>query len=391
MNKNQDLKVCEKDPDCLKMNRRTFLKAVGAAGAAACLGTYKANIVDALDLAKTGTTKSRIYVLASIPNAGKTTTAISMKNYFELQGMKVACLQSITKGYQDTGKYLKYTHDHFSIPIEATRSKEALEKWLPYGYDIFILEVSSAYVFPISAARISLFDNINELMPYDMSEDWDGNITKKYKNLPFLDVVRNRNVKPVITKSPEKMNCASVDSNFMIHNIDDFVYDEVEPKMVLSKSDKKVISVGAIPAEFCNMYPNLKWYDYDYPGFYNAYKEEDYDFAIIGDCNNDEMRFSFRPDKPVICYKPSVYIDNLIRFPKASALTDKDDVFSLVTTANVGTHLGKDGCRYEAFNNKYWIKHEFMNLDTITTDNNIIFCNGWVLPQHLIQEGYMEV
>jgi len=126
--------------------------------------------------------------------------------------------------------------------------------------------------------------------------------------------------------------------------------------------------------------------------FFNAECENEYyDFAIIGDCNNDEMRFSFRPDKPVICYKPSVYIDNLIRFPKASALTDKDDVFSLVTTANVGTHLGKDGCRYEAFNNKYWIKHEFMNLDTITTDNNIIFCNGWVLPQHLIQEGYMEV
>ncbi|WP_157196651.1 hypothetical protein [Methanococcoides burtonii] len=256
---------------------------------------------------------------------------------------------------------------------------------------MFILELSSAYVFPISAARISLFDNINELMPYDMSDDWDKNLVKKYKNLPFLDVVRNRNVKPVITKSPHKMNCASIDTDFVVHNIDDFVYDEVEPKMMLPKSDKKVIAVGAFPAEFWNMYPNLKWYEYDYPEFYNMYKGEEYDIAIIGDCKNDEMKLSFRPNKPVICYKPTVYIDYLKTFPKASALTDKNEILSLVRTANVGTSLGIDGCRYEAFNNKYWIKHEFTNLDTITADNNIIYCNGWVLPQHLIREEVLEV
>ncbi|MDD4496649.1 MAG: twin-arginine translocation signal domain-containing protein [Methanosarcinaceae archaeon] len=39
--------------DFLKMDRRTFLKAVGAVGATAFLGTYKTDIVSALEFAET--------------------------------------------------------------------------------------------------------------------------------------------------------------------------------------------------------------------------------------------------------------------------------------------------------------------------------------------------
>ena len=39
--------------DFLKMDRRTFMKALGAMGAATFLGTYKSEIVSALDFAET--------------------------------------------------------------------------------------------------------------------------------------------------------------------------------------------------------------------------------------------------------------------------------------------------------------------------------------------------
>lgn len=236
-----------------------------------------------------------------------------------------------------------------------------------------------------------MFDNINELIPYDLKEDWDGFLSKKYNNLPFLNAVRERNVKNVITKTPYAMDCASIDNDFVIRKVDDFVYDEVEPKMVFINTDKKIIAVGAFPAEFWAMNPNLIWYEYDYYKFYEMYKKEDYNLAIIGDCDNDSMKFSFKSTKPVICYKPSVYIDNLTKNPIVPVLTNKSDLYNRIKTASVGAPLGIKGCRYEVFNNKYWIKHEYADLDSITVNNNIVFCNGWVLPQHLIQEGYVEV
>ena len=39
--------------DFLKMDRRTFMKAVGVMGASAFLGTYKTEIVNALEFAET--------------------------------------------------------------------------------------------------------------------------------------------------------------------------------------------------------------------------------------------------------------------------------------------------------------------------------------------------
>jgi ATP:corrinoid adenosyltransferase len=76
-----------------------------------------------------GASKNKIYVLSSLNNQGKTTTAILLENYFKSKGLKVACLQTM-KGPYDVGIYLKNNCYHYTVPIEATKNKEALENWI---------------------------------------------------------------------------------------------------------------------------------------------------------------------------------------------------------------------------------------------------------------------
>ncbi|MBN1432382.1 MAG: hypothetical protein JW931_06380, partial [Methanomicrobiaceae archaeon] len=49
---------------------------------------------------------SRIYILASIPGQGKTTTALLLEKYFQERNLKVACLQ-MDKGQFDVNSYLE--------------------------------------------------------------------------------------------------------------------------------------------------------------------------------------------------------------------------------------------------------------------------------------------
>ena len=98
---------------------------------------------------------SRIYVLGSIPNQGKTTMAVSLAKHFRSRGERVACMQ-IMKGQHDIGHYLNEGCYHYSLPLEALRSKETLAKWLPIGYDVHIIEAGFPYL-PIGLACVSLF------------------------------------------------------------------------------------------------------------------------------------------------------------------------------------------------------------------------------------------
>jgi hypothetical protein len=51
--------------------------------------------------------------------------------------------------------------------------------------------------------------------------------------------------------------------------------------MKLPVSEKNCDCSGAISRGLHGIFPNLKWYGYDYGTFLKRYKEEDYDIAII--------------------------------------------------------------------------------------------------------------
>lgn len=344
---------------------------------------------------------AKIYVIASIMGQGKTTTSILLKKYFESQGLKVANLQR-DKGRADVGLYLKNDCHHYTIPVEAVKD---IEKWLPIGYDVYILEVGFIYRSPISALLIDLFRNINLLTSYEFKDAWKKHVSNRNLKLLFWDTVHNRNVRQIITKSPTQIDKEPyVDTNLVLHNADKFVFDEVTPRMTLPKSDKEAIAVGAFPAEFMRIF-NLKWYGYDYQAFIKRYKEENYDIAVIGACSNEELRFSYKPSKPkVFCYQATTYLGELYRynpegdFPVKPSYTkdfpiktNLQEMCLKIKNNPVSTWLGEEGCLYECLNNKFWVFREYIGLDTITAQDNMIICNGWVLPQYLIQEGYLEV
>jgi hypothetical protein len=350
---------------------------------------------------------SEIYILASVPEQGKTTTAILLSRYFEKKGKKVACLQS-EKGLFDVHTYLQEDRYHYSIPLETAKSRKSFEEWLTVGYDVYIFEVSFPYS-PPGSAFIDLFENVNELVSYDLRDRWKEyrrqRVTEHWE-LPsdsnshltfFLDLFNDRNVRKVFTKTRGKIDAPSVDDRFNLVNPGDFVCDSINPRYSFPKSGKKAIAVGAFPAEYRDIYADLKWYGFDYAEFMERFRKEDYDLAIIGACMNQNLKFRDRPVEPdIICYQPSVYRRGIIQghsgVKKHRQVTDDlMEVHGTIKNEPVGTPVGKEGGVFAGHNNRYWIYRMHPDFDLIKKEGNILFCNGWVLPQYLIRDGFLEV
>lgn len=342
-----------------------------------------------------------IYMLASPPGQGKTTTAILLEKYFKSRGKKVACMQTM-KGQYDTGIYLKQGCYHYTLPIEAAKNKESLEKWIPVGFDIYILEVTFPHG-PIGAAFIDIFNNINEIISYEFKDIWKDHVINMDSNfLAFWELFNSKNVQKIITKTPLDIDFPCVDDSFTLHHPEMFLSDTINPKMKLPKSTEYVIAVGAFPAEFWDIYQNLRWYEYDYVQFMDEYRREQCSLAIIGSCLNRNLKLFFRPSKTkVICYQSSCYqdISQQIDEDTISETRTKSDplqVFRTIKEKPVGTPLGEANCLYGIYNNQYWVaSYDLMwgdmDLPLLVRDDNIINCNAWILPQYLISEGYLGV
>lgn len=451
--------------DCMQMDRRTFLKTIGILGGSAFFGLFNADVANALELSTaTESEEKMIFVLSSVCGQGKTTTAIILERYLRSKGLKVACLQSI-KGKYDVRNYLSNGCYHYSLPIEVAKNKETLEKWIPCGYDAYILELSVPYA-PIGAAFIDNFKNINEIISHEVADRWKEYVNEMDPNSTlFWKMNRNRNVQQVITTASldlhnqllskhlkkrseylnysnkpkvrypaneEKIHYLNIpyyangnrkksdrnDSEINVEknsseniafsdadelarmNFVDFkklTYDFISPKMKLPHSDKKVIAVGDFPSEYWDIFPSLKWYSY--ASFMKEYKKENYDLAVLGLCEEEGLKMNLVPKKQqVICYQPSLYLNTTKDdYFSYEIKTDLLNCYSKIKNEEVGTPLGDKGCLYEAYNNKYWINSKF-NINQPDSDQGIIyeqdsmtFCNGWVLPQYLINEGYLEV
>jgi hypothetical protein len=289
--------------------------------------------------------EKQIYVLASPCEQGKTSTALLLENHFKSKGLKVACLQTM-KGQYDVGTFLQNSCYHYTIPIEAAKSKETLEQWIPEGYDRYILEVTLPHG-PIGAAYIDLFNNINEVISYEAKDDWKNfvlDISPTYS--AFWDQINEENVQRIITKVPSKIDSPCVDTSFNLHHAEEIVFDTINPKMALPKSDKKVIAVGAFPAEFWDIFPNLKWYGYEYLRFMEDYRKEQYDLAIVGSCLDESLELLYKPAKtPVICYQPSCYLGKATKFcedPHSNACmkSDPHTIYRKIKKEPVGTPIG---------------------------------------------------
>jgi len=344
---------------------------------------------------------SKVYALASIRNQGKTSTSIALEQYFRKQGQKVACLQKI-KGQYDGEQYLKNGCYHYSIPLEVAQNRDAFERWLPKGFDVYIIEVSMPFS-PIGSAYLNLFQTYNEVISADVKNSWDEyvrNYLLTYYQDPnivtFFEKAHEKRFHEVITKVQDPLDTPCVDTGFVLHHPEELVSDSFEPKMVLPRSEKKVIAVGGFPAEFMDIFPNLKWFGYDYGAFITAIKQETYDLAVIGECINYALKLTQKPvDQPTICYQPSLYRDVRKKQTKKGSdrLPDGDllSVYEKVRKTSVDSPLGDKGTHYESYNNRFRTSQTYCGNDIITKDKNFVYCNGWILPQYLIREGLLEV
>jgi hypothetical protein len=340
---------------------------------------------------------AKLYAFESIPEAGKTTSIMRLANFFESQGKRVACVQSI-KGERDIGLYLKNGMYIYSVPVEAAKSIEYLEKWLPVGYDIYLHEMSMLYKSPIVVARMKTIGKTNEVVPFENIDNWDGYIDSLYgKRVSFRDEIKENVTQQLITKVPKDyagtITNPHIDTDLNIHNAGVLSSIDVTPKMTFPTSDKEVIAVGAFPAEYWDIFPNTKWYGYDVLSFVNRYKKNDYDLAVIGDWANKSAKFGFMPEKQTMCYKPYLYLrGDVNEFTHNMEITsDKNAILDTIMNKPVGSKFGRDGCLYSSRNNRYWVRQQYQNIDLMTDVGNVTVFNGWVLPQYLIDENILEL
>ena len=350
---------------------------------------------------------SDLYILASIPNQGKTTTAILLEKMLKSEGKRVACLQAI-KGKYDVHRYLCENCFHYSIPLEATKSREQFEQWLPEGYDAFILEITYG-IHASAATYIDLFNNINEIVSTELSVDWKRHVANhmteirdrcwdspeitKIDPMWHWNRIHAKNVIRVLTKTSGPVDGPCIDTTKQFYNPERLAREEVTPRMKLPKDRKKrVIAVGSFPAEYWDIYPNLKWFRFDFAGFMDALRRKQYDLAVIGAAGSDAMKLSMRSDHgSVVCYQPTMYLDIPRRKANPSLLTDFPTMFSRIKHAPVGTPLVEDGALFSAYNNRYWVYDWYDSKEPVWKDGNMVFCTGWVLPQYLIRDGFLEV
>lgn len=345
---------------------------------------------------------SKVYVFASFCDQGKTSVVLALERYYRAQGKKVACIQRI-KGQSDVGLYLKKGCYQYSLPIEAVKNRGTLEQWLPIGYDVFIIGISTAYS-PIGAAYLDIFSNYNEIIPYD----WDGNWTTCVRNrirsysydpdiLTFWDEARENNlqkkyIQGVVTGVPEPLDCPCLDTMSILHHPEVLVFDTFEPRMTLPQSDKKVIAVGAFPGEFWDIFPDLTWHGYDYVQFVQRLEEKNYDMAIIGECSNKSFKISIKPkDKNIICYQPSVYYPSKQPENVFQPGRNLRRIYEGIKKMPVGEHLSDERFSYRDYHNRFWVYQMYPGSDIIQSEDNVLYCNGWVLPQHLMRDGMLEV
>ncbi|MFA5254313.1 MAG: hypothetical protein WC367_06535 [Methanoregula sp.] len=345
-----------------------------------------------------------LYVLASIPDQGKTTTAILLEKKLKSEGKRVACLQ-MNKDKMDVYRYLSEGCFHYTLPFEAARSRDTFERWVPMGYEAYILELSYGFS-PVGIPFITLFDRVNEIISDELADNWQKTAEVRsqrswglhFPGIPapkdimlLWNLVHDRDTRHILTKT-NKAKGPSVDRDMILHNLEQFAIEEIQPQMKLPVGNKKVIAVGIFPAEFWDIFPGLRWFGMDYAGFMNAARKNRYDLAVIGGCGTNQLKLRNYPNGvPTICYQPTVFLDLENRKITKPFSGTYQSVYDTIKTREPGTSFSPEGEPFSGYNNPYWVYRLYDKPEVVWKSGNITYCNGWVLPQYLLRDGFLEV
>lgn len=330
-------------------------------------------------------------------NSGKTTTTSLLYYQKLIQGKKVATLQ-FEKGSYDIGHYQDNKIPHYTIPLEAAKGKDALEMWLPKGYDTLVLEGSylrrPEWVIPWAFNHIFQDNEINEIIPFT---EWNGELEWDYQQ--------------IITKCPpalKTVNIPCVDNRFNFHHEELLTSVDVTPRMDLpvANDDVKVISVGPVPHEWFSVFPQIDHYK-NIPAFSARLRKRKYDYAIIGPVNqslkiNPNSKELARYTGKIICYDPYVMDRTRMMFWDCTLDPDADlqkSILRTIANERIGTPFPEPDRNaekycYMQYSNPLWTFRIYQDIPILShhPDNEkVVECNGWVLPQYLIQNDYVEV
>jgi hypothetical protein len=338
-----------------------------------------------------------VYGLASIWSQKKTSTALALEHQFKKQGLRTACLQPIM-GQYNVGRYLKNGCYQYSLPLEAAKSRDAFEQWLPEGFDRYILDISMPYS-PQGAVFLDLFDGYNEIIRDDKKDKWADHVYQFLKPfhedsevMTFWEESHKKKVREIVTEVSSPIDGPCVDKKSVIYHSDKFVFDTFEPRLTFPRSNKNAIAFGAFPGEFWDIFPGLTWVGYDPCKFQQSLQKEKFDIAIIGQCINRDLKFNVKPkNTEIICYQPPVYLEGYESELIDNPCGNLRDIYTTVKEKPVGTPLAKNGSYYSLYNNRFWVYQEYSGPDILYREKNIMYCNGWVLPQYLMKEGLLEV
>lgn len=229
----------------------------------------------------------KLYLFAGYHGAGKTTSVNLLKSYFEQQGLRVCTFQR-SKNFYDI---CMYSEDHFILPPAAFANITELEKWLPVGYDVAIME----YVIYENFNTTGFSDRYIECIPESQVNEIiiSGNPAPE----------RETNIVYSKTDYPMDRSCCFL-TDFSVSRIENLVYLNVNPKWICpTYPDIHPVFVGTIPPEWYIVFPN-----YTRRGKELFLKDCHYDLSIIGAAENlKKISDSLPDDLRCVCLYPPAF------------------------------------------------------------------------------------
>jgi hypothetical protein len=145
--------------------------------------------------------------------------------------------------------------------------------------------------------------------------------------------------------------------------------------------------------EYWDISSELIWYKYNYAEFMKAFRAEQYDLAVIGNCLSINLKLRDKPkNHPVVCYQPTVYLNLKNRVKSMASVNDLPAIFSAIKKQSTDVEpLCKEGGAFSGYNNRLMINSQHVVFKPVWNEGNIVFCDGWVPPQQLIREKFLEV
>ena len=307
-------------------------------------------------------------------NSGKTTTCNAIANRLRSEGYSVANLK-FTKGMDDYIRYSVNGNKLYLLPLEVIKSRTDLERFIPEGYDWYIIEGSypNRPDWPVAVMHMALFhdDEVNVTVPVSEQNQDAG-----YQPIVTM-VERPIKDQPYVTVREE------------FGGFEHMRLTALSPKLTLPIFKKTAAAIGYFPNNLFDMFPYLRYYEFDYHSFFRDITHHTFDAVIIGKVHPEYFsRFREHSWQDTLCFHPPVFIDNLEKYP-IDGISKKEGakkVIEFFTKKPVGSAVPKSlhNTFYERYNNEFWERMDYKNLGIISEYNDVIILNGPVHPRYYL-------